>query len=101
MGDDSSTTAPCYTTQAVSADILLALRSLLVVTLRLQIDPATIDPDADLFRGPLGLDSLDAVQILTAVEHHFGIRVDDRDLATYSLSTLSGIAQLVRDRTGR
>jgi acyl carrier protein len=83
------------------ADVLDELRILLIATLRLSRDPMSLDPHADLFRGELGLDSLDAVQILTAVERHFGIRVSDGDLARYSLSTLAGLAELVHDKTAR
>ncbi len=85
----------------MAPDLIEELRALLVRTLRLARDAQSIDADAPLFGGELGLDSLDAVQILSAIERHFAVRVSDADLARYSLSTLAGLAQLVRDKTGR
>ena len=47
----------------MAADLIDELRQLLTNSLRLDRDPQTIDPDAPLFGGELGLDSLDAVQL--------------------------------------
>ena len=54
------------------------LASLLVTTLRLEREPGDIDPDCPLFGTGLGLDSIDAVELVVAVERTFGVRFPDQ-----------------------
>ena len=72
--------------------LLQELQALLVDCLMLEREPEELDPDAPLFGGGLALDSLDAVELVVAVEEAFGVRVvEDRDappLALRSLNTL-------------
>ncbi|HET8764099.1 MAG TPA: phosphopantetheine-binding protein [Rhodanobacter sp.] len=52
------------------------LATLIVDSLHLEdVDPATIDPDAPLFGGDLGLDSIDALEIALAVSQHYGFQL--------------------------
>ena len=52
------------------------LATLIVESLNLEaVDPATIDPDAPLFGGELGLDSIDALEIALAVSKHYGFQL--------------------------
>jgi acyl carrier protein len=71
------------------------LAILIVQTLNLEtIDPAQIDPDAPLFGGDLGLDSIDALEIALAVSKRYGLQLrsdhpDNQHIFT-SLRTLTG-----------
>jgi len=76
-------------------ELIDELRDLLVRSLRLSRDPQTVLPDTELFGGELELDSLDAMQLLTAIEKHFSVEITDGDLARYPLSTLTSIAALL------
>ncbi len=52
------------------------LATLVVECLYLEgVDPAQIDPDAALFGGELGLDSIDALEIALAVSKHYGFQL--------------------------
>ena len=52
------------------------LATLVVECLNLEgVDPAQIDPDAPLFGGELGLDSIDALEIALAVSKHYGFQL--------------------------
>ncbi|GLQ86898.1 phosphopantetheine-binding protein [Dyella flagellata] len=52
------------------------LASLIVDALNLEaIDPAAIDPEAPLFGGELGLDSIDALEIALAVSKRYGMQL--------------------------
>jgi acyl carrier protein len=82
----------------MAADLIDELRGLLVSSLRLDCDPKSIDPHAELFGSTLGLDSLDAVQLVAAIEQHFSVQLSDGDLARSALSTLSSIAALLREK---
>lgn len=60
----------------------LELATLIVKSLNLDaIEPAQIDPDAPLFGGDLGLDSIDALEIALAVSKQYGfqLRSDNPD----------------------
>ena len=79
----------------MSTELIDELRELLVQSLRLSRDPRSVLPDTELFGGELELDSLDAMQLLTAIEKHFSVEISDGDLARYPLSTLASIAALL------
>ena len=58
------------------------LAELVVTSLNLEnIKPADIDPDAALFGGDLGLDSIDALELALAVSKRYGfaLRSDNAD----------------------
>ena len=72
------------------------LATLVVESLNLEtVTPEQIDPDAPLFGGELGLDSVDAVGFILAVEKRFSIEITDGDLARFPLSTLRDVAVLL------
>ena len=49
-----------------------------LVAERAKVDPSRVTPDTDL-RAGLGLDSLDMIDLATAAEDSFGIRIPDDD----------------------
>lgn len=52
------------------------LATLIVECLNLDtVTPEQIDPDAPLFGGELGLDSIDALEIALAVSRHYGFQL--------------------------
>jgi acyl carrier protein len=59
-------------------------------------------PDAPLF-GPdsvLGLDSLDAVEVVVAIQRTYDIRIGAQDTSRQVLRSLGTLAQFVRSRHG-
>ncbi|MGC1548207.1 MAG: phosphopantetheine-binding protein [Rhodanobacter sp.] len=70
------------------------LATLIVECLNLEaVAPAQIDPDAPLFGGDLGLDSIDALEIALAVSKRYGFQLrsdnPDNERIFVSLRTLS------------
>ncbi len=52
------------------------LAKLIVENLNLEdVDPAGIDPEAPLFGGDLGLDSIDALELALAVSKRYGVQL--------------------------
>ena len=41
------------------------------------ISPADIDPDSPLFGEGLGLDSIDALELIVLLEKNYGIKIED------------------------
>ena len=79
------------------------LKSLLVSSLNLEgIDPASIDDDAPLF-GPagLGLDSVDALELVVALEKAFDLKVDSQEIGKEAFASIAALADYVDARVGR
>ena len=80
------------------------IKSLLVETLMLQVSAAEIGDDQPLF-GPegLGLDSVDALQLVVMLDKHFGLKVTDTEVAQKvlrSVSTMTAAVERHRETTG-
>lgn len=75
------------------------LRALLAENVMLKTDPATIGDDTPLF-GPegIGLDSLDALQIIIAVEKKYGITIGDASTARDALQSLGVLRDWITQR---
>lgn len=52
---------------------------LIVQTLKLKIDPTTIDPVQALFGDGLGLDSIDALELSLAISQAYGYQLKSSD----------------------
>ena len=58
--------------------IIQQLKEQLIEALNLEeIKPEDIDPDAPLFGDGLGLDSIDALEIILILEKNYGIRLEN------------------------
>lgn len=72
-----------------------------VETLGLEADPAAIDPRKPLF-GPegLGLDSIDALELVVMLEKRYGIKLTEMQAAREAFSSLETLARLIEERRG-
>jgi acyl carrier protein len=79
--------------EKVLAEIRKKLKELLVESLSLEgVDPEKIKDDEALFNEGLGLDSLDAVEIVVLLQRNFGLNVKDINegmKVLYSIETLT------------
>lgn len=67
---------------------------LLISALQLDRSYEELDPDTPLFGTGLGLDSVDAVEIVVALESEFGISLDDGD-SMFALRTINSLVDVV------
>ena len=76
------------------------LKELLVTSLALDdIDPEDIKDDEILFDEGLGLDSLDAVEIVVLLQRNFGLEVKDMDQGREIFYSLDPLANFVYENT--
>ena len=72
------------------------LKELLVSHLSLQdVVPEQIQDDAPLFGDGLGLDSLDAVEIVVLLQRNFGVHIKDMELGRQVFASVNTLAQYV------
>src|SRR5262250_2570152 len=75
------------------------IKSILVENLMLQLTPADIADDQPLFGpGSLGLDSVDALQLVVALDKNFGLKIPDPGAAKQILQSVNTIVQAVQQR---
>lgn len=72
------------------------IKQLLVDNLMLQISAEEIDENQILFGSEgLGLDSVDALQVVVALEKQFGLKISNPEVARQVLKNVSTIAEAV------
>ena len=74
------------------------LAQLIVKGLNLPIQPEEIDPEAALYGEGLGLDSIDILEIVVAVEQKFGVTLKETDDGKQIFKTIGTIADFVEAR---
>jgi acyl carrier protein len=78
-------------------ELAQAVKTALVTTLKLKTKPEEIPNDKPLF-GPdsLGLDSIDALQVVVLLEKNFGLTVRDADVAKKALVDVNSIVAAIQ-----
>ena len=76
-----------------AAELKTNIKELLVENLMLKISAAEIGDDQPLFGpGSLGLDSVDALQLVVALEKNYGLKLSDKEVARKAMQTVNTIA---------
>jgi acyl carrier protein len=76
-------------------EVLAAVRRLLIESLDLRRPAEEIDPDTALFGTGLGLDSVDAVEIVIALETDLGVKLSDDRQRRRALRSVNAIVDAV------
>lgn len=80
-------------------DLKRKLKELLIERLKFEdMTPDDIGDDDPLFAGGLGLDSIDALEIVVMLETEFGIKVKNESSARDYFKSISSLAELVETR---
>jgi acyl carrier protein len=82
------------------ARALEEVQKLLAGTVDYRGDPADIEPDTSLFGTGLGLDSLDAVEVLIGLEVDFGIHLEGTDAQRHGLRSVNALVDLLMRSRG-
>jgi len=82
-----------------STELKTQIKQMLVENLMLKISSAEIGDDQPLFGpGSLGLDSVDALQLVVALDKNYGLKFSDTEVARKTMQTVNTIAATIESR---
>ncbi|MES2855746.1 MAG: phosphopantetheine-binding protein [Bdellovibrionota bacterium] len=82
-----------------ASDLVSEVKTLVISSVNLHhLDPGTISEETSLRDGGLELDSVDMLEVVVAVEHHFGVKVADAEVGKKFFKTIGGIAEFVKSQ---
>lgn len=75
------------------------IKRLIVENLHLDgLTPEMIDEQAPLFGEGLGLDSVDALELVVALEKEFGIKIKSDEMGRETFSSVAALSRFIEDR---
>ncbi|MDJ0765149.1 MAG: phosphopantetheine-binding protein [Myxococcota bacterium] len=80
------------------AHILKIIKQDLITRLNLSYEPEDLHEDVSLLGSGLGLDSLDALEVILGIEHAFDVKVEEDNIAI--LRSINSIADYVLETRG-
>lgn len=80
----------------MAEDMIADLKTLIVTRLKMDIKPEDIDAAAPLFGEGLGLDSIDALELVVGIERQYGIRIADAEVGRQAFASVSALADFIR-----
>ena len=85
---------------SVEKDVLKSeLKHLIIKTLRLEeITPDDIQDEDPLFREGLGLDSIDALELVVALEKNYQVVIEDEEVGKRAFASIEALADFVLDK---
>jgi len=78
------------------------LKAKIVAALNLQeVNPADIKEDEPLFGAGLGLDSIDALELVVMLERDYGIVIQEQAVARQAFASVRSLATFILDKRGQ
>lgn len=90
-----------YSAHAMDQSLSMRVKEAIVRSLHLPMPPEDIADDIPLFGTGLGLDSVDALELVLEIEREFGVKVSDEQLGRRALRTVDTIVQLLEQAQGQ
>ncbi len=84
-----------------NSELIEKLKQLIITRLKLvDLTPDMIENDAPLFGEGLGLDSIDALELVLGLEKEFGVVIPDAEVGKKVFQSVRTMAQYVLDQQG-
>jgi acyl carrier protein len=81
-----------------TGELRAGLKRLIIDTLKLEeITPEEIEDEAPLFRDGLGLDSIDALELVVALEKKFEIIIENEDVGKRAFASVAALAGFIQE----
>jgi acyl carrier protein len=74
------------------------VKDLIVQRLKLDIEPKTIEDGAPLFGEGLGLDSIDALELVLGLEQEFHIKVEDEEVGVKAFASVDALCDFIEQK---
>jgi acyl carrier protein len=78
-----------------SNGLLGEVKDLLTTGLRLTMPPADIPDDSPIFGEGLGLDSIDALELVVLVEERFHVSIPDEEVGKRAFASVRALADFI------
>lgn len=83
----------------MNEELIEKVKQMIIDSLRIEeMSPAEIDSDAPLFGEGLGLDSIDALQLVVSMEKEFGVVVPDAATGSKVFVSVRSMAAYIEDQ---
>jgi acyl carrier protein len=79
-------------------ELIEELKTKLIAHLNLQIDSEQINPDEPLFNSGLGLDSIDALELIVLLQQDYGIKVKTAEEGKQIFRSIRTMAEYIREK---
>ncbi len=79
-------------------DLKYTLKKQIIEELNLEdINPEDIDDDAPLFGDGLGLDSIDALELVVLMEKYYGVKILDETVGKKVLASINSMVEYIQE----
>lgn len=86
------------TEAAAETELKETIKRLIVERLKLEMEPSEISDSDPLFGEGLGLDSIDALELVLGLEQEFGVKIEDEEVGAEALASVDTLAAFVREK---
>jgi acyl carrier protein len=76
----------------------LKMKNLIINRLKLEIEPEEIENDQALFGEGLGLDSIDALELVLGLEQEFGVKIEDEEVGVKAFASIDALVAFVKEK---
>jgi acyl carrier protein len=85
-------------TQMTMDELVIDLKNQIIKQLNLEdTRPEDIDPSQPLFGDGLGLDSIDALELIVLMEKQYGVKIENPNAGKTVLSSISSMADYIME----
>ncbi len=80
------------------SDLKLRVKEMIIERLKLEgMTPAEIDDQAPLFGEGLGLDSIDALELVLGIEQTFGVKIEDEAAGMKAFKSVDALTAYIAE----